>query len=514
MRPLIAIITCHAQKYRERADAQRATWAQHAAKCGFDLKFFLGRPPVPEYRPADDEIFLDVDDGYSGMPAKMKAMCAWAAANEYEYVFKTDDDCYVSMAALMSLLPRGKDYVGRFRGPSGGYPADYASGYGYWLSNLAMRLVANAPLSEDWAEDRWVANTLARAGIAGYTDDRNYVACYPPVSPRMVFSGGHRFAAVWCEYPPPLMREMYFHHCHQKFYPPFHGLTRVPLPNERPVEPLPKQSAIIVQTPRKDLSKVCVLVKTFLRDGYLFDCVRAIEATLPEVKIVIMDDGMTSYAKNKLYDDLRAKGHVCEYLPYDSGFGEKSNAAIKHYDREYVLIASDDFDFSDPYVRPGIERLVTVMDNVPLMVASGRVDNNPYESLLERNGDTVREIPLKMGDWDECQNINYKLCDLTVNYSLIRTRVLGSGPRQVKWDGGEVKIGGGEHGAFFLDLKEHGHKVAFVPGVNINTMRYDPKKQDAIYDRMRGRARQPGRVCLRRRGLKRWILADGTVELV
>src|SRR6266704_2712838 len=211
MKKLIAIVTCHAPQYKERANAQRATWAKHATQCGFDLRFFLGQAPAGQ-RPGADEVFLNVDDGYHGMPAKVKAVCKWALENGYDYLFKTDDDCYVNMLVLRATKHEGKDYVGRFRGPSGGYPADYASGYAYWLSRKAMAAVSAASLTEDWAEDRWVANSLAQVGIAGHDDPHAYLACHPPVRPDQVFISGIRGAAVFCEYPPHMMYDLYRHH--------------------------------------------------------------------------------------------------------------------------------------------------------------------------------------------------------------------------------------------------------------------------------------------------------------
>lgn len=513
-RELIAIVTCHAPKYRERANAQRATWAQHANACGYDLKFFLGTPPNGE-RPGPDEIFLDVGDGYHSMPAKVQAMCVWAAAQGYPYVFKTDDDVYVNMNVLKTCQHEPHDYVGRFRGSSGGYPADYASGYGYWLSNLGMRIIANAQLTEDWAEDRWVGNVMCNAGIQGRTDDKHYVACYPPVLPQQVFSSQISGAAAFCEYPPHLMHLMYKCNNAARIMPLAVPLRPVPFPAIKNYsECEPEQSpTITLHRKHVDLSSLCVLIKTFLRDGYLFDCIAGLERNFPDVQMVIMDDGKPSARKDTIYKKLRAAGHVCEYMPYDSGFGEKSNAAIYHYKRPYVLIGSDDFDFNDPNVRYGIEKMLTVIQSDPkIAVASGRVDNTPYEALLEVSDGCVREIPLTMGDWLQAKGVDYKLCDLTVNFSIIRTSVLGKAPGQVCWDGGDVKIGGGEHGAFFLDLKHEGHKVAFVPGADITSMRYDPKKEDPAYATMRDRARKPGRVCIRKRGIKRWIMRDGTSE--
>jgi len=49
--------------------------------------------------------------------------------------------------------------------PRGTYPHNYANGGAYWMSESTMRVIADAPFTGDWAEDRWVGNTLAKHGI-------------------------------------------------------------------------------------------------------------------------------------------------------------------------------------------------------------------------------------------------------------------------------------------------------------------------------------------------------------
>jgi hypothetical protein len=112
----------------------------------------------------------------------------------------------------------------------------------------------------------------------------------------------------------------------------------------------------------------------------------------------------------------------------------------------------------------------------------------------------------------------YHLCDLTVNYSLIRRKLFDAAHGGIQWDGGDVKIGGGEHSAFFIDVQRAYWSVAYVEGANISQLRpgliTDEYRawNSPEYPKMRARARQPGRPCLKARGIDRYILADGTVE--
>jgi len=259
------------------------------------------------------------------------------------------------------------------------------------------------------------------------------------------------------------------------------------------------------------LSSVSILIKTFLRDNYLVEAVGGIEAMMPEVRMIIVDDGETK-GKDAFYYRLRDRGHVVIQLPFDSGFGAKSNAAIEAaYDRPYLLIGSDDFDFFAGYVRPGIEKLVTVLDSGLVDIASGRVNGNRYEGWLEDGGTRIveRYIDLNPAFAISANGIAYYRCDLTVNYSLIRSSILGFDENQVHWDD-DVKIGGGEHGAFFIDVKRAGYSVGYVPGVDIREQ--SGKPTDVRYQMYRGRAGKSGRPCFAKRNIQEYVCFDGSIE--
>jgi glycosyltransferase involved in cell wall biosynthesis len=252
-----------------------------------------------------------------------------------------------------------------------------------------------------------------------------------------------------------------------------------------------------------DLSKVSIGIKTFLRDSHLFDAIAGIRANLAECEIVIADDGhpTLSEEKTKLYTQLSNEGHLVSCHPFDSGFGYKSNWIAQNFRRDYLLVASDDFDFSPPEVVRGIKKLVDVLDNTAFDIASGRVNNWPYEFDLEDRGDTVIEHRVVVPNHPELWVVN---CDLTVNYSLIKRRVF----EKVGWID-EARIGQGEHGIMFLDCKRAGFSTVYVPGVNINTQR---KADPPEYKPYRARANSPERLCFQKRGIKKYVLGNGQVD--
>lgn len=259
-----------------------------------------------------------------------------------------------------------------------------------------------------------------------------------------------------------------------------------------------------------DLSTVTVGIKTFLRDEKLFRTIAGIRRTMPEVQLCIVDDGHFAgdLDKRRLYDDLLNSGHTVVCTDFDSGFGRKSNIIANLFRTPYLLVASDDFDFEPHSARAGVEKMVEVLDNnCNLSIASGRVDGNPYEfHLTERQPNQWYERPVRGAEYFN-QIVG---CDLTVNYSLIHKSVFWRNDQRtnIRWDD-DVKIGGGEHGAFFIDVKKAGKRVVYVSGVNIDQFKELDSEE---YSRYRTRARSSERPCFQKRGITKYVCGDGTVD--
>jgi GT2 family glycosyltransferase len=253
------------------------------------------------------------------------------------------------------------------------------------------------------------------------------------------------------------------------------------------------------------LKDVSIGIKTFLRDEKLFRAVDGIRKTMPEVQMIIADDGRETRAKNHLYSELYSEGHEIILGGFDSGFGAKSNAIAKVLLRPYLLIGSDDFDFADPQARAGIEKMADALDNYPRYYGvSGRVNNQHNERWLDDFGDTILERYADTNPRTVGMDPKVFDVDLTVNYTMFHRDTF----RELGWDD-DQKIGQGEHGSFFIDLKRAGFKVGFVPGVNINEQ---PGKDSDEYYSYRYRARSPERSCFVKRGIKKYVLADGTID--
>src|SRR5665213_903542 len=232
------------------------------------------------------------------------------------------------------------------------------------------------------------------------------------------------------------------------------------------------------------LNDVTILITSFLRPGLLTECLKRIKAYLPECPCIVVDDS-----------NIPMQG-VTIQLPFDVGLTVKRNAGVQATKTKYVLIGSDDFNF-DAVAHQGILKMLDVLEHNPdTDLAAGRHNNLPYEGFLDYvPGSHIKETRLD----PDGKQLFYQV-DLTVNYFIARTETL----RQIPWDETIVPIGG-EHGDFFLSLKEAHKKVVWIPGVNINSLPFDSRKQHPNYDRLRGRAKSTGhQIFLKKRGIDKY----------
>jgi glycosyltransferase involved in cell wall biosynthesis len=235
-----------------------------------------------------------------------------------------------------------------------------------------------------------------------------------------------------------------------------------------------------------NLSNITILITSFLRPGYLADCLDGIKKNLPECSVIVVDDGA-----------MVADGIIS--MPFDSGLSAKRNLGVAATKTPFLLMGSDDFDFSTKEARDGIERMLSVLKDDPsLAVAGGNVDGNRYEgNLTVAPGQYIAQSSIPPDP------SGITLVDLVVNYFIARVDSI----RPYPWDE-RMKIGG-EHGDWFLTLKDNGLKVVAVTGVNITTQKYDPDKEDPHYASYRGRAKGLGhKIFLRKRGVSEFYGAE------
>jgi len=161
MRVLVAVESCH--RDRGLQQAQRDTWLKDLIVT--DHKFFLGKPDTVGRR--EDEVFLDVDDSYKALPYKTQAICRWALAQEFDFMFKCDVDTLVNPWQFVFSGFQNHDYFGGENEDDSPYGRiQFASGgAGYFLSKKALTILSNFGSISTTAEDVWVSYVLRESGI-------------------------------------------------------------------------------------------------------------------------------------------------------------------------------------------------------------------------------------------------------------------------------------------------------------------------------------------------------------
>lgn len=134
--------------------------------------FLIGSPGLEEPALAGRYLLLPGPSDYRSLPQRTRAFCQWAISrDDWDYLFKCDDDTYVAMSRLVRY-PLTADYIGAEWAPG----VRYASGgAGYFLSRKAAEVVALHLTRKEGPEDVYVRDALASQGIP-FTQDQRFVA--------------------------------------------------------------------------------------------------------------------------------------------------------------------------------------------------------------------------------------------------------------------------------------------------------------------------------------------------
>lgn len=204
MKPLIAVVNAHTRAIYQQCI--RETWLPLVN--GADVRFFLG----PSTREAQqDEVFLNCDDSYEGLPSKVQAIARWALEHDYDYMVKLDDDVVIRPSQFLSTGFQNYDFSGH-RNDVREFPVPF--GFSYWLSKSSMQLVEKATLPRDNNDEAWVTATLSKAFITLHHEPR-YVMhtgqrsdfvekrtrpLRAPKRPRLMEPADPSLAVAWCMY--------------------------------------------------------------------------------------------------------------------------------------------------------------------------------------------------------------------------------------------------------------------------------------------------------------------------
>ncbi len=190
--PRILIGALSAWKYADRRERCLKTWIADAESSGVQVYFLLTRPELsrPEVI-GPHQLAVPGREGYNHLTQATRAFCQWAVGSEagekarngereppesslspfhpfspsppqWDYLFKCDDDTFVSIPRLLSYDFQGRDYLGAEWRPGVGYGS---GGAGYFLSRRAAEIVAERLTATSGSEDLEVGRVLRQAGV-------------------------------------------------------------------------------------------------------------------------------------------------------------------------------------------------------------------------------------------------------------------------------------------------------------------------------------------------------------
>jgi hypothetical protein len=173
---IIAVKSCQRDLRRGDHHVIRSTWGKDAKAAGIDVRFFVGaNDSVNRYEP--DEVHLNCDDSYAGLPFKTREICKWVSGKRVDHVYLCDTDTFVYVPYLLTSGFEKYDYMGHMLHHLGiffpykttdlnGAPEDHpkcytwaSGGMGYFLSKRAT-VEAAYQFPNSWAEDLWIGQVV------------------------------------------------------------------------------------------------------------------------------------------------------------------------------------------------------------------------------------------------------------------------------------------------------------------------------------------------------------------
>lgn len=234
------------------------------------------------------------------------------------------------------------------------------------------------------------------------------------------------------------------------------------------------------------MKDVTAIIKSFLREEYLFECVRSLWEFYPTIKIAVADDSYhegeeMSEAKAAWLEDFKARGGLYVPMPFDSGLCRGRNTLVELATTPYVLIGDDDFQYRPP---ARLEDMRAFLEDRPeydliggRIIEKGELRNYQGFFDLQPGHFKITPLDLERAPYQAGPNgMRWCPADLTFNFFIARTETC----RSVPWDD-KIKVSY-EHSAFFIDLKRAGKLVAFTPDSTVVHKPAIPNARPEVYD--------------------------------
>ncbi len=111
VRPLVFVGICSSTKNKSRRDEIRQTWLKVPAP-SVKYSFFVGIAEADESTVGEGDVaLLDVPDAYEYLPLKIQRFFRTMLCQDFDYLFKCDDDTYVRPDRLHELLDCESDFI-------------------------------------------------------------------------------------------------------------------------------------------------------------------------------------------------------------------------------------------------------------------------------------------------------------------------------------------------------------------------------------------------------------------
>jgi glycosyltransferase involved in cell wall biosynthesis len=236
------------------------------------------------------------------------------------------------------------------------------------------------------------------------------------------------------------------------------------------------------------MHNITAVIKSFLREPYLFECYRSLKEMYPTIRVIVADDSLRpgeeySEMRKTWIENITKNGDRHVALPFDSGVCVGRNRLIDMVETPFVLIGDDDFQYRPIDNIAGFGHKGPMVDKMKLFLEErtdfdligGRVYENLWRKFngvkedrwtvrdyqgyfIREPGMHLREIPVSLDQKYPLQSgLRYCRADLVFNFFVARASCL----RAVRWNE-NIKVAY-EHSDFFLRFKDAGGRVAFSP---------------------------------------------------
>lgn len=190
-------------------------------------------------------------------------------------------------------------------------------------------------------------------------------------------------------------------------------------------------------------------IKTFERQFCLDECINSFNARYPRANLVVADDSK---------EPVDREDCTVYKMSYDSGLSAGRNLLVSKAETEYFLNVDDDIILTD---ETNIQEMFDILVSSDLDIVACQINDRKFQGWFQQDDRILNIIP--------CETIGRSVInvDIAGNFFIAKTDSL----RRTKWDN-SLKVG--EHTDYYLQAKEDGLKVGYVPWITVVDKMYRP----------------------------------------